>query len=285
MMSNETALTLTFLGQAPATAARELQSLEIAEAAALIESVPARLSAPVLNHMIPRHAASLLVSISAPKAAGVLRQLSFADSISLTRLVTTERRDQIFEALPTRWARRLKSGLQYPQYQVGAWVDPEAPILGVNDTVTDALRVLMAADSASHIFVESDGHERYVGVIPVREILRADTSAKLQHLTIIRTEPVSNRATLSAVAFDDRWDDCLHLPVVGRRGNLLGGLSKRTLRRAIHEQHTADHSSQPSLIRDVTATFGVTCLSLIRLVASERHSQTPDVAGGPSREQ
>ena len=268
-MTSEAVLTIAFMDYAPAAAARELQSLPVDAAAALVESVPTRLSAPVLNSMIPWHAANLLGSISAAKAAGVLRHLSFTDSVSLTRLVAVDRRNEIYEALPGKWAMRLKNAMEYPQHQVGAWIDPEVPILGVNDTVADAVVAIGATDAASHLFVESDGHEKYVGVVSVREVIRAERSAKLEQLSMLRPEPVSNRATLAALAFDERWDDYLQLPVVGRRGNLLGGLSRKTLRQAIHQAHYAADDGHPaSLIRDVAVAFGLTAIELVRLVAT-----------------
>ena len=280
-MTNEATLTLEFLDHAPSIAARELQQLPIESAAALVESVPTRLSAPVLNSMIPWHAANLLSAISAEKAAGILRNLSFADSISLTRLVVVERRSEIYDALPTKWARRLKNALDYPQHQVGAWIDPEVPILGVNDTVADALAAVTAAETASHLFVESEGHEKYVGIVAVRDIVRADRTAKLQQLPILRPEPVSNRATLSTLAFDGRWDECLYLPVVGRRGNLLGGLSRKTLRHAIHQaQHATDAKQQSSLLYQVIVAYGLTCLALIKVLLPR--TEMPSVASAPS---
>jgi Mg/Co/Ni transporter MgtE len=283
-MSNQTALTVAFLDRAPRSAALELQRLPVGDAAALIESVPARLCAPVLHSMIPWHAARLLESITADKAAGILRQLGFADSVTLTRLVAAAHREKLFEALPSRYGRRLRSALEYPQHQVGAWVDPEVPTLQVNHTAADALRVFRAADTASHVFLEAAEHEKFVGLVSVREILRAEPTVSLGRLPRANPTPISNRATLASLAFDERWDEFLFLPVVARRGNLLGGLSRRTLRQALHEQHVAATDTHGSILRAMGVALSVTVAGIFTLV-SARTAQAPEsIVGGAVNE-
>jgi magnesium transporter len=266
-MSNEVKLTVAFLDRAPQAAAQELQGLPLEEAAALLESLPARLSAPVLNEMIPWHGARILAAVSAARAAAVLRQLNFADSLGLARLMSSESRDRIGEELPTNYARRFRNALRYPQHQVGAWIDPDVPTLSVTDTIGDAVRVLRAAAAASHVFVESAEHALFVGTVAVREILRGEPSLPLEQLAINHVEAMSSTATLSSVIFDERWDELLYVPVVGRRGNLLGGVSRGVLRRAMHEQDTVLSSSRPSLVRELSGALLITCFGILKLTA------------------
>lgn len=267
-MNSDTELTLAFLDRAPEAAAAELQRLPLPESCALLESVPVRLSAPLLVKMIPWNAARLLEAISPSRAAALLRQLGFLDAVSLTRLVSVDRRDGIIGGLPIKLNRRLTRALRYPPYQVGAWVDSEVPTLSIDDTAEDALQMLRSAASASHVFLEAERHGEFIGAVSTREILRADPSTRLSQLKHARVEPVSNRATLSSVAFDERWDDLLHLPVVGRRGNLLGGLTRRALRQGIHEQHPVSKDRSASWFRELVASYGVTAIGLARMISS-----------------
>jgi Mg/Co/Ni transporter MgtE len=283
-MSDHSALTVAFLHEAPRAAAQELQRLRLAEAAALVESVPTRIGIPVLTSMIPWHCARLLEALTAAKAGGVLRQLSFADSVSLMRLVNVERRESILDALPTRFARRLRGALTYAENQVGAWTDPEVPTLSLTDTVGDALRVLQASEPASHVFVESEGHEKFVGTISVMEILRGSESAELGRLAVESCAPVSNRDALSSLAFDARWDDYLHLPVVGRRGNLLGGLSRKTLRQALHPQHRPVAASRRTPAAVLLRALGTTSIALLRVIFSGSSSDAAGQAQGAAND-
>ncbi|HSG65645.1 MAG TPA: hypothetical protein VLD39_11620, partial [Gammaproteobacteria bacterium] len=215
-MSSKSKLTMTFLDRLPRAAARALQELPPEEASAFLETVPARITAPVLSEMIPWNAARQLELISAPRAAMVLRELPFADTTSLARLMRPETRGVVMGELPTHFAGRLNAALHYPMHQVGAWIDPQVPTLSAENSSADALRVLRSADPASHVFVEEGAHGAYLGTIAVRDVLRSLPDTPLGELRIAKTTALSNRATLGSVAFDQRWDEFLHLPVVGR---------------------------------------------------------------------
>ncbi len=283
-MSSSRGLTETFLNQAPVAAAQELQRLPFSDAAALIESVPARLCASVIQSMVPWSAARVLELVTAARSAAIIRELGFADSVTLTRLISPDYRQRLMEALPTRYARRLRNATQYPVHQVGAWIDPDVPTLNVADTVADALRVLLEADNVSHVFLESEDHEKFIGLIPVREIIRADAAARLSQLPIARLEPVLNRTTLSSLSFDDRWDDLLHVPVVGRKGNLLGGLSRQSLRHALHEQHKTASAGSRSVLREILVAFSVAVEGMAKTLSLSAGNQSDELHGATGHE-
>ena len=277
-MSNKSELTLTFLDRLPQAAAIALQELSHEDARAFMETVPARIAAPVVDEMIPWNAARLLESLSTERATMILRQLQFSDAVSLVRLVQVSNRERLFAELPTRLANRLGSALRYPVHQVGAWIDPQVVMLSTSDSVTDALRVLRTAENASHVFIEAPGHGAYVGTVSVAEILNATPEQPLQNLAIQATQPVSNRASLASIAFDERWDTFLHLPVVGRRGNLLGGLARKTLREGAQPHSSHAHDDPNPLLRPVASALFLTAMALIEAVrAPARADPTPGV--------
>ena len=272
-MNSAEALTLTYLERAPESAADVLQSLPIEQSSSYLESVPGRLAAPVLNAMTAWYAARVLEGIPPSRAAMILRQLPFSDATSLTRLMQAERRDRALEELPTRQGRRLAASLRYPPHQVGAWIDPGVPTLSRSQTVEDALRALRAAEPASHVFVEGE-HGEYLGVVALQDVLRSEASLTLGQLDVAYVKPISNRASLASVAFDARWDELLHLPVVGRRGDLLGGLSRATLRKGVHDERVERRVQTHSLVGEVFAALLLTCSGLSRLIAET--TRTPD---------
>jgi magnesium transporter len=279
-MNSDTELTLAFLDRAPEAAAAELQRLPLAEGAALLEAVPVRLSAPLMIKMIPWSAARLLEAIPPSRAAELLRQLGFLDAVSLVRLISRDIRERIIEGLPSKFGRRLTSALKYPSNQVGAWVDSEVPTLSIDDTARDALQMLQSAGLASHVFLESERRGEFFGVVSIREILKADPSTRLGQLRRSRVDPVSNRATLSSVAFDERWDDLIHLPVVGRRGNLLGGLARGALRQAIHEHYPVSKGQSASWLRELIAAYGVVTFGIVQMISRSVSISGVRVGGG-----
>src|SRR3970282_2690174 len=86
-MSNSAKLTLAYLEHAPAAAAKVLHEIGINDASAFLETVPARLAAPVVNNMIPAAGARCLERLAAPQSAAILRNLAYHDGASLLRLV------------------------------------------------------------------------------------------------------------------------------------------------------------------------------------------------------
>lgn len=283
-MNSAAELTLTFLERAPRPAARALQALPLEQASAYVASVPARLAAPVVHAMTPWHAARVLELLESARAALILRQLAFTDATSLVRTMRLEVRERIFAELPTLYAQRLARSMQYPPHQVGAWIDPGVPTLGMTDTVADAFTALRAAAGASHVFLESERHGEYAGAIAVREILRSEVGASLSDLEIVHAKPVSNRASLASVAFDAHWDEMLHLPVVGRRGNLLGGLSRKTLRKGIHDQADAQPAQGRTMIGAFSGALVLTCVGVLRLLSGAIEARSPEQSMGATHE-
>jgi Mg/Co/Ni transporter MgtE len=263
-MNSTSILTLPYLEQAPAAAAKVLQSAGIHAAADFLEGVPARLAAPLVNSMIPAMGARCLERLPPPHGAAILRNLPTHDSASLLRLVRVETRQPILAELPTSLAKRLHRSLQYSPNAVGAWIDPDIPLLSTQHTVEDALQYLRETRAASHIFLEGkDG--RFTGTVSVQDLLRSERAATLDRLPINPIAPISNRAALSSVAVLDAWDDHLMLPVVGRRHNVLGGLSRTALRRGVREQHEARSAQPQTLAGSLWSALLLTCAGLLRL--------------------
>jgi Mg/Co/Ni transporter MgtE len=264
-MSSVATLTLAYLEQAPASAAKVLQEMGIGEAAAFLETVPARLAAPVVNSMIPAMSARCLERLPVELGAAILRNLAQHDATSLLRLVRVEMRNAILAELPSSMAKRLHRSLQHSLNSVGAWIDPDIPLLSPDHTVDDALRYLRDTRTASHIFLESASNGRFLGTISVHELLRSERLTPLAQLPIHEIAPLSNRMALASAALHPAWDDYLVLPVVGRRHNVLGGLSRTALRRGVHEQHAATQMTQRSVLANLAAALLLTCAGLMRL--------------------
>jgi Mg/Co/Ni transporter MgtE len=161
-------------------------------------------------------------------------------------------------------AKRLNRSLQHAVNSVGAWTDPDIPLLSPEHTVDDALRYLRDTRSASHIFLESASNGRFIGAISLHDLLSNERGAPLGQLPIHEITPLSSRAALGSVAFHPAWDDYLVLPVVGRRHNVLGGLSRTALRRGVHEQHTTQIDVS-SVLGSVVAALLLTASGLMRL--------------------
>jgi len=265
-MTKADGLTLAFLEYAPEAAARVMQELPIEDVAGFLDSVPARLAAPAVNSLTGWHAARCLERIAPTRAALILRQLAFNDVTSVVRLIRADSFVAIGDELPGAFARRLRGALHYPAHQVGAWIDPAVPVLALGDTVERALLVLRSGEPASHVFLQADDDATFAGGVRVCDVLRADASARLGQLPAERFEPISNRASLAAVNFDERWDASLFLPVVGRRGTVLGGLSRQALRRGLQQHQARARAAERTIPQQMISALGIASAGMLELV-------------------
>ena len=185
-------------------------------------------------------------------------------------------RESILAELSTSMARRLRSSQKYPLDQVGAWTDASVPTLKTTDTVTDALRVMGASPvAASHVFIKSAEDQTFAGAITARDLLHSDGRAELGQLARSTVTPVSSRASLSAVAFNPGWYECLFLPVIGRRGTVLGGLSRAALTRGIYAQRISGEQPASTALAQLLIALAVCVQGLLKLVVGGGESVTP----------
>lgn len=261
-------LTLAYLERRPAAAARVLQDLDTADAAALLTSVPVRVAALVMSEM-PVWAAARCTELVPPERAGaILRELRYQDATSVLRQLPATVRGPVLAELPQRLARDFRRSLAYPRAVVGAWMDHGIPSFPpetrVGDVLTYARRA--RAEILDHVFVV-DGARRYVGSVSLARVLRAGEAATLRDIVEPRPEALSNRAAIHAVAGLTAWDHFATLPVTGRTGNLLGGLRRASVREALEDEGVAAPGTRaaPAMVSHLLAAFVVALAELARL--------------------
>jgi hypothetical protein len=79
-------------------------------------------------------------------------------------------------------------------------------------------------------------------------------------------KPLSNRGSLNATYANAAWDQLTMLPVVGRKQNLLGGLSRSALQKGLLEHNTGLQIGNPgSIVMQLLAAFGAVGAALGKL--------------------
>src|SRR6185503_3439466 len=124
-MAEPEALTLNYIVAHPAEAARVLERIPTADAAALFASVPARAGSPVLMAMLTSAAARVLGSLDDEPALALLAAAGAQAAVTVLRYVPEARRSGLLQGLPTATALASRILLGYPDDSVGAWADPD----------------------------------------------------------------------------------------------------------------------------------------------------------------
>ena len=134
----------------------------------------------------------------------------------------------------------------------------------------------------SHIFVV-DETGRFAGTVSVGDLLRSAAKTPLAEIMDHELSPLSNRAMLITVERAPAWDEYVMLPVVGRRGNVLGGLTRKGLRRGLIEDRLIETpKATNTLWAHLLAAYLLTSAGLLRF-ASQPHASEPDPILGRNR--
>lgn len=272
-------LTMAFIKKRPESAGRVLAAMRPAVAAAFLQSIPTRFAVEAVAHMNPRPASVLVTKMGVTSGAALVRDLSFAEASAILRQIDPAVRNQLLEELPRRLRRDFEMSLAFPTDTVGAHMTTAIVTLSENDKTSDALELIkqMEGDHADVILVVNDKH-KLVGAVTVTKLLRHPTHIPLADQLDTSCVTLSAHARLDTVASLDAWDDYNQLPVVSRRGEVIGTLSRKILSRPHLLEHEDQDSRMPSLAESMMDAFAASTAGLFDLLtpASERSGSPGD---------
>ncbi len=228
-------LSLAFIDAHPEAAARVIERLAPADAAPLLAAGPARRIAPMALAMAPFHTARCLEAMAPDAAAAILGALPVPLGAAVLRHLDAVRRRALLGDLPAARAALLRTMIAYPEQTVGAWMDPDTPMLRADRTAADALgrlRAMRDPDRADRVYV-TDAGGRPAGVVSAGRLLRADPEAALGTLAVPAPAVLSVRASVAAIEPLSAWDATGALPVTEWGGRLVGALHRADLVRAL----------------------------------------------------
>jgi Mg/Co/Ni transporter MgtE len=274
-MNDQNVLSIGFMEREPRSAARALEEIEAIDAAAFLDRVPFRLAAPVVAAMGPWPAARCVEHMGRDAASALVMAMPHVDAVSVLRLVNGHVREDILRHATERFTRSFRHAVAYRKDTVGAWMDISVPSFDADATVKDTLRALRRAGLLqSHLFVTGPDRQ-YSGVVAVSDLIRHDDSAFLSDVTDRSIRPLSNQSPLANCSTNPGWDTLNILPVVGRKQNLLGGLSRTDLRKGLAEPVTTDRVlDSGSMVVQIASAFvavAVECANLALSADSPSH--------------
>lgn len=227
-------LALGLLRTHPETAAAVLETLPAGSAAALLDDVPPRIAAPVVARMLPSPASRCLLRIATDRAAAIINDMPAAGAAQLLRAWPAERRDPLLTALPNRTSILIRLLLGFPGTSVGAWMDPEPPLLPDDASAGAALDRLRAeARDVERVVFVVDREQQLRGRVRTAELLRADPAAPLHSLIETAAVTLQARGDLLGYRDDPGWIPGDPLPVLARDGRVIGVLSHSNMVRGL----------------------------------------------------
>lgn len=266
-MNDITQLTLAFLQAHPADAARILERLPARDSAALLGSLPVRLTAPVIRYMLPYSASLCIALLDENTAAGLIQNLGPQSGAAVLRDLPAVQRGALLKQLPTHTSLVIRLLLGYPDDTVGAYMTPTALAFSPETRIEETLeRLRQSPDEAGCYLYVVDGDKRLLGFVPLAEAVRSDPAKPVSQIMTPGIHALPARTALASIRGNEAWDDFQTLPVVERKDRFVGVLHRSTLVRALAQRHPAE---QADVIGD-----GLTGLVSAYVVAAAGLTQT-----------
>lgn len=270
------ALATAFAASEPEAAARALEEMPSEEAALFLAELSTADAAPVIDEMSPGSAARRLALLEPKQAASILESVGSRGCVSILRVCAPEPRRAILAQLPPRRVQHFRRSLAYTLDTVGAWIEYDVPTLPAHRTVAEALHVLRQRGKREDcaVFVLRSA-QAYGGTVTVGALVQAGSDVPLSRLVDRSMRPLSDAADVDDIKDLDDWDQWSMLPVTAPDGNLLGGLSRTGLRRALNSVLPQPGTVQPeSLLAHLFTAYLHTGSDLLRLLIGRGLSTT-----------
>jgi magnesium transporter len=226
-------LSLAFMRGHPAQAARVLEALPADQAAPLFDRAPARLGAAVLAAMLPNRAAGCIAALADGRVLELLAPMGTQPKVALLRQLPEPRRRRLIAGLPTAAALASTLLLGYGEDTLGAWADPDVVVLGGQTRAGAALERLGADPPAHPLVFVADPERRLVGCVGLAALLHAPAAATLASLMQRPPDTLAANAPLAGATGHPGWEQASLLPVLEPGRQLVGVLTRDALARAL----------------------------------------------------
>jgi len=229
-MNRASELTLAFINKRPESAARVLASIPASDAAAFTASIPTRYAVRLLAHLNAKSAAAIIRLTDIMAATAVVRDMEFSAAAAILRQVPSDERELLLADLPRRQRRGFLTSLAFAPDSVGAHMSTSVDALSANDTAADALRLKKDhQDSHSELIFVVDANRALIGIVTLLSLIQHAERTELSELMDTTCVSVSPNMRLAQIANLDIWHRFSQLPVVSRRGELLGAIFRQTI--------------------------------------------------------
>lgn len=250
-MSDVSGLTLAFIDRHPAVAARILAARPASEVSAFLASIPAPHACRLLTTLDARTASAVLARMDHDLAAAMIRDLGFSEAAAILRQMDATKRKGLLAALPARQRAQFEASLFFAPNTVGALMTTKINVLLTSDSCKTALELIKGdAGAASDVIFIHDQQRKFKGTIRLLSLLKRSDKTSLVDLADTSVVALSPHASVDQVSGLSAWDKDTTLPVVSRRGEVIGALPRRALT-ATDASPTADFAKPNSLVGEM----------------------------------
>ena len=269
-MNLHTRLGVAFADAHPAEAAGVLEKLPAEKAAPLLLSLQPEAMERLLEQLPADFAAECLLTLERPAACRLLVSLDLELQMRVLRRLDARQRDDLLRDFRPELAATLRRMLRYPDDTAGALM--EAPLASVPDdiSVREALKRVRRVRRGLKFYVYVvNGQEQLTGVVTLHELLNATGARRVSDIMVRKVVSLPAGETMPVVAESPYWRKYNALPVTDQDGVLVGVIRQRNLRRFLDSrQILTGPGSGVGVILSVGELFSVTAGQLLSTLVS-----------------
>ncbi len=274
-MELEDELTLGFFEAHPVEAAKHLEHLGPVQASDLLQGLPGEDIAPVLEHCMPISTAKILVELPKNLGATILSSMNATSAIGVLRQFEETMRQDILDRLETPMGATLRRALRYSPNTAGSLADPQVFTLPSDISVEEAIhRIRTYGQKAMYYIYVIDRDSKLEGVVTLRQILIDYPKHLVGTLMESDITTLSAEANLDEILKHPEWSRFHTLPVVDRWGTFFGALRYRMLRRIEKDvEGKAPLGSVSDSLMQLWEAYSLTGIRLMTDVAQSFHER------------
>jgi magnesium transporter len=238
----------------------------------LLAEEDAVLAAAVLGQLADEQAGDVIDALTASAAARIVDRMKSDVQADVLAQLDDEDRDEVLAAMSPSEAQDVRERMEYEPDTAGGLMITEFLAYPITRSVTEVIDDLRAhGDAFSHYEVGyvygTDEEGRLVGVVPMRRLLMASHGRRLADLVVGNPVCVTVDEHLDALEGVIDRVPYRALPVLDKRGELVGVLQRASIRAATADAQAANLQTFAGIIGGVELRSMPTHLRTIRRLA------------------
>ncbi|MBU4226830.1 magnesium transporter [bacterium] len=199
--------------------------------------------AELLSELNSELQANIMDALGKEKASDILEEMDTDEAADFLGEITPEESRELLDLMPKEEAKEIEELLKYEENTAGSIMNNEFVALPEDLTAEEAInkiRVLSPEAEMIYYIYIVDKREKLIGVISLRDLIMANPKAKISEFMEEDVVSVLDTEDQESVAKKMADYDFLALPVIEKRGILLGIITVDDIIDIMREEVTED---------------------------------------------
>ncbi len=232
-----------YIERDPVTAAYILQTMDEAQAIAIMKALPAKTFAQVFPYLQVHHATAMLKEVPPATFTEIIERLQPEQAATILLTLKDEERALFLERLSEKAKKQIQEILKYPENSAGRIMSTDYLAFNQNIRAKEAVTRLRALANrqapVSYAYVVDEGLH-LVGILNMRDLLLAHGDEQLQSIMKKDVFAVDGFTDREAVAHELSKRRYFAAPVVDAERRLIGIVTADQLFGDVQEEATED---------------------------------------------